>query len=157
MVVFKHIPSELDAFAGDVLLCVVGEDERPLKASNAWIDWRLFGTLTELIVRGVFSGKLGEKCLIPTYGKFKFDRLVLVGGGPLFDSPVHDDHWLNIADVLAKTAQSLKVHNIGLSLPRYDLLDHEKAVVKVLQTSQLPNSTCLFISRAAQYVAPSSI
>lgn len=155
MVVFKQIPAELDAFTGDIVLCVVGEDEKPLRASNAWIDWRLFGTLSELLVRGLFQGKLGEKCLLPTYGKFKFDRLILVGGGNLFDDtayPVSEggtQRWAEIGEILAKTAGSLKVQTIGLSLPRYDLVDQEQALVKALQASHLPSMTSLFISRAA--------
>jgi hypothetical protein len=59
--IFKKIPEELDAFQGDVVLAVIGEDERPLQAANSWIDWRLYGSLSELLIRQVFTGKFGEK------------------------------------------------------------------------------------------------
>ncbi|MDB5038196.1 MAG: cytosol aminopeptidase [Bacteriovoracaceae bacterium] len=160
MFVFKQIPVDLDTFDGNMILAVVGEDERPLRAANAWLDWRLYGSISELILRGLFHGRLGEKCLIPTYGKFKFDRLVLVGGGNLFDDSVYPTiengsiRWNEIADLIDRTIQSLKVEKIGLSLPRFDLADHERALLKTLQASRLPGNTSLFMSRASNFTTP---
>ncbi len=154
MDIFKQIPEELDQFAGDLVLAVIGEDERPLRASNAWIDWRLYGSISELIKAGHFTGKLGEKCMVPTYGRFLFDRLVLLGGGTLFDDLVYpssesgQERWREIAQLVDSTIQSLKVDRIGISLPRFDLTDHERALVSTLQNSRLPTATSLFISRA---------
>ncbi len=156
MFVFKQIPQDLDSFEGDLIIAIVGEDERPLKAANSWLDWRLYGLITELIVQGRFSGKLGEKCLMPTYGKFKFDRLVLVGGGILFEDVVYPSEsggiqrWNEIADWIEKTIQPLRVDRVGLSLPRFDLIDHERALLKTLQASRLPSNTSLFLSRMSQ-------
>lgn len=153
MFVLKQIPTDLDAFDGDMVLAVVGEDERPLRAANAWLDWRLYGTISDLLIQGRFSGKLGEKCLLPTYGKFKFDRVVLIGGGNLFDDTVYPSiesglvRWNEIADLIEHTASSLKVEKIGLSLPRFELADHERALLKTLQSSRLPGTTSLFVSR----------
>ena len=157
MEVFKKIPEDLDSFSGDLVVAVVGEDERPLQAANAWLDWRVYGGLTELITRGLFTGKLGEKCLVPTYTKFKFDRLVLIGGGPLFEEAVYPTdeagqaRWVSIADSIYQTIRTLNVKKLGLSLPRFDLVDQEKALVKAFQMSRLPNDTTLFMARAAHY------
>lgn len=158
MLVFKQIPGELDAFDGDLVLAVVGEDERPLRATNAWLDWRLFGSLSDLLIREVFQGKLGEKCLLPTYGRFLFDRVVLIGGGLLFDptsSPEYEkgqQHWRSITRELEKTIQDLKVDKIGLSLPRFETGEQEKALLKHLQSTELPTKCSLFLSRASKQV-----
>jgi hypothetical protein len=159
MFVFKQIPADLDQFTGDMVLAVVGEDERPLKAANSWLDWRLYGSISQLLIQGLFTGRLGEKCLLPTYGKFKFDRLILVGGGNLFDDSVYptaesgSTRWMEISDVIHRTIQSLRVEKIGLSLPRFDLQDHERALLKTLQSTRLPTGTSLFLSRASTYSA----
>lgn len=154
------MPQDLDSFDGDLIVAVVGEDERPLRASNAWLDWRLYGSITDLIVHKRFSGFLGEKCLLPTYGKFQFDRLVLLGGGKVFEDEIHPSseggaaRWMEIALLIAKTIESLKVEKLGLSLPRFDQVDNERALLKTLQASRLPGQTSLFVSRALPSSAP---
>lgn len=157
MEIFKKIPEELDAFQGDVVLAVVGEDERPLRAANAWIDWRLYGTVSELLKREIFTGKFGEKCLMPTYGKFQFERLILLGAGPLIESStspsddVGQTQWRQLAELIDQTIRSLKVRTLGLSLPRYEIAEHERALLKTLQLSTLPTNTHLFMARAPAY------
>lgn len=154
MKIFKKIPEELDAFEGQVVIAIVGSDERPLKATNAWLDWRLFGSISELLIRGVFKGDVGERCLIPTYGKFEFDRLIMLGGGEIFSEnllPTSDlgrEHWMKLGSLIDEVTRSLKVEKLGLSLPRFDLIDHEKALLQSLQMSSLRADSSLFLARA---------
>jgi hypothetical protein len=150
MLVLKEIPRDLDSFEGDLVVTVVGLDERPPKACNAWLDWRLYGTLSSLLVTGYFEGKLGEKCLLPTYGKFKFDRLVLIGGGHLFQSeeaPVAQ--WVEILEHIRLTTESLRVERLGLCFPRFTVSESEKNLLKAVQDSHLPFQTSVFVSRNA--------
>lgn len=160
MLIFKKIPDELDAFEADILISVVGSDEKPLRSTNAWIDWRLFGSLTELMARGLFKGELGEKCLLPTYGRFRFDRLVMIGADEIFNVhalPSDEEgaqRWRKIAQVLEQTVESLKVDKIGISLPRYEVGEHERALLKILQSARLPSNTSVFLSRASTHITP---
>lgn len=160
MLVFKKIPEELDLFNGDIVLAVVGADERPLKATNAWLDWRLYGTLSELITRGVFKASLGEQCMIPTYGRLQFDRLVLLGGGNLFQEShlpaveTGEEYWAEILKNIESTVQSLKVSRVGLSLPRFDYGEQEKALLEIVRRARLPENLSLFLSRASSYATP---
>jgi len=158
MQVFKRIPEDIDSYQGDLMIAVIGSDERPLKSTNAWLDWRLFGTLSALISKNLFKGELGEKCLIPTYGKLPFERLILLGGGSLFEEALYptsiqgEEHWRKIAQAIDETARSLKIEKYGLSLPRYDLIDLETAALKTLSASVSSQASC-FMSRAPSYVA----
>lgn len=160
MKVFKKIPQELDAFQGEVVVAIIGEDERPLRSTNAWLDWRLFGSLSEIVVRGLFKGELGEKCLVPTYGKFSFDRLILLGGGQLFDDSVYPsseagrERWLKIGAMIDDTIRHLKVEKLGLSLPRFELIDQERALLQSLEASPLRADASLFMARASQNYSP---
>jgi hypothetical protein len=154
--VLKKIPEDLDAFEGELVVAVVGKDERPLRSTNAWIDWRLYGSLTNLLAKGLFQGELGEKCLLPTYGKFSFDRILLIGGGDLFEADVYPtsdrgrERWMSIGAQIDETLQSLRVEKVGLSLPRFDMADHERALLQSLQASPLRADIRLFVARATQ-------
>lgn len=152
--VFKRIPEDLDEFNGDLVVAVVGSDEKPLRASNAWLDWRLYGSLNLLLAKNLFNAELGEKCMLPTYGRFGFDRLVLLGAGEIFqaqawpDSPEGKDFWRKIIQMIESTLQSLKVKKIGLSLPRYELAEQEKALLHLFERAKLSDEVALFVSRA---------
>jgi hypothetical protein len=160
MLVFKKIPDELDQFEADLVVAVVGSDEKPLRSTNAWLDWRLYGSLTDLMAKGLFKGELGEKCLLPTYGRFKFDRLILLGADEIFDvhSLPSDEEgsrrWMKIAQILEATVGALNVGRVGLSLPRYEVAEHERALMRILQSTQWPKNTSLFLSRATSPMTP---
>lgn len=161
--IFKKIPEELDQFEGKILISIVGKDERPLRSTNSWIDWRLYGTLSELICRGLFKCELGERCMLPTYGKFQFDRVVMVGGNDLFEAGSLPDtesgrrHWQEILRQVEQVVRSLKVEQIGLSLPRFESSQQEKALLEILKLAHLPNQTSLFLSRASGFATPLGI
>ena len=147
MQVFKEIPHDLDHFEGDLVIAVVPEDERPLKGCNAWIDWRLYGTLTALLSRSYFCGRVNEKCLLPTYGKFRFDRLVLIGAGPLEGLSLEPLQWVQTLDLIRHTVEALKSQKIGLALPRLHLSEREQALLRIVQESHLPTQTSVFLPR----------
>ena len=85
---------------------------------------------------------------------------MLLGGGKLLDDSVYpasstgESRWREISTLINETADSLKVGRIGLSLPRFELADQERALLKSLQASHLPVNTSLFMSRATPYVTP---
>lgn len=73
----------LDRISGDAVLVGHCEDERPLRGVSGAIDWRLCGRLSRLILSGRATGKLGSAVLLPGRPRLGFERIVLVGLGPI--------------------------------------------------------------------------
>ncbi len=61
------------------------EDERPLKGMTGFVDWRLHGLLSRLILQHRLDGSFLEGCLIPSRGRLPMDKVFLFGLGALED------------------------------------------------------------------------
>lgn len=72
----------LDTLDVDTLAIGLTTDGRPLLGAAGYVDWRLCGHLSRLLLRGVVTGERGEKVLFPTVGRLPFARLLLFGWGP---------------------------------------------------------------------------
>jgi hypothetical protein len=109
----------------DALCFVLTEDERPLSGAAGYLDWRLCGGLSRVLLKGFFKGERGEQLLMPTSGHVPATKLFAVGGG--------SSKSLDLAalkTVLETSAQMLKkagVKSVGLSLPRCAVDDAAKA------------------------------
>src|SRR5262249_60449693 len=87
----------LDPLPVDTVCLFVPEDERPLTGAAGYVDWRLCGQLSRLLVDGFFKGSRGESLLLPSNGRIGGPRGVVVGlgrgGGGLragiLPAPVH--------------------------------------------------------------------
>jgi len=103
---------------------------------------------------------LGEKCMIPTYGRFGFDRIIMLGAHNLFDeegvpnTEEGRERWRKVLRSLEETIRSLKVSKVGLSLPRYEAAEQERLLLKIIREAQLPEKTSLFLSRASSFATP---
>ena len=54
---------------------------RPLKGQAGMVDWRLNGSLSELILKDRFDGKRGEALLMPLNGRLPAKELLVLGLG----------------------------------------------------------------------------
>ena len=72
----------VERVAADVAVVTVFETERPLRGESGRADWRLCGLLSELVRAGHFAGRPGEAALVPTFGRLRAPRLLLLGLGP---------------------------------------------------------------------------
>jgi hypothetical protein len=73
----------LDALEGVDAACLfVFEDQRPLKGAAGYIDWRLCGGLSRILVGGHFVGERADALLFPTGGRLPFERIFCFGAGP---------------------------------------------------------------------------
>ena len=126
----------LDALAGvDALLLFVGEDERPLQGSAGYVDWRLCGQLSRLLVAGFFTGEAGDSLLLPADGRLPPARIFAVGLG-------HRDTLdaARLSSVLREAARVLTkagAQSVALEVPGAERVD-DAARAAALQQAFLP-------------------
>lgn len=73
----------LDRTSGDAIVVGYCEGERPLRGVSGALDWRLCGRLSRLIAAGRATGALASAVLVPGRRRLTFERVVLVGLGPM--------------------------------------------------------------------------
>jgi hypothetical protein len=74
--------ASLDALTGfDALALLVFEDERPLRGLAGFVDWRLCGALSRILLGGRFSGAQGDALLFPVVGRLTGERVFCFGAG----------------------------------------------------------------------------
>jgi hypothetical protein len=65
----------------DVLVVGFFSDERPLKGSSGWVDWRLNGMLSRLLMENKLTGDWKEATLIPSQERILPRMILLLGLG----------------------------------------------------------------------------
>jgi len=65
----------------DVLVTGFFRDERPLKGSSGWIDWRLNGMLSQFLIERKLTGDWRETTLIPLQERILPRMILLIGLG----------------------------------------------------------------------------
>jgi hypothetical protein len=99
----------------DVLIIGFFEDERPLRGSSGWIDWRLNGMLSHFLIEKKLNGDWKETTLIPSQGRVIPPMILLLGLGK-----VREYSYLRLRELsphLLETLKKLNTSNICLSLP----------------------------------------
>jgi len=99
----------------DVLVTGFFKDERPLKGSSGWIDWRLNGMLSRFLMEKKLIGDWKETTLIPSQGRVMPRMILLLGLGE-----VKEYSYLRLRELsphLLETLKKLDASNVSLSLP----------------------------------------
>jgi len=112
----------LDAMPGVDSLCLfVGEDERPLRGTAGYADWRMCGALSRVLMRGFFSGSSGDCLLIPTEGRIAMSRIFAMGIGERqrFGSEALSQALSHAGRVLSKA----QVTTVALEIPGAGAVD----------------------------------
>ena len=106
---------EIDVQECDVLVTGFFQDERPLKGSSGWIDWRFNGMLSQFLIENKLTGDWKETTLIPSQGRVAPKLILLLGLGR-----VKEYSYLRLRELsshLLETLKKLKTINVCLSLP----------------------------------------
>ena len=99
----------------DLLVTGFFKDERPLKESTGWIDWRLNGMLSQLLIEKRLTGEWEEATLIPSQGRILPKMILLLGLGEV--KKYSDLLLYKLPPYLLETFKRLGVSNICLSFP----------------------------------------
>jgi hypothetical protein len=75
-------PEPLPRIEADVAVGGCFSDARPLRGGAGLLDWRLCGALSRLLVSEALRGEPGECVLVPTHGRLRAPRALVVGLGP---------------------------------------------------------------------------
>ncbi len=71
----------VDAQDCDLLVTGFFKDERPLKGSSGWIDWRFNGMLSRLLIENKLTGDWKEATLIPSQERILPRMILFLGLG----------------------------------------------------------------------------
>jgi len=99
----------------DVLVTGIFKDERPLKGSSGWIDWRFNGMLSRFLMEKKLTGDWKEMTLIPSQGRIIPRMVLLLGLGG-----VNEYSYLRLRELsphLLETLKKLDAVNVCLSFP----------------------------------------
>ncbi len=109
---------KVDAQNCDLLVTGFFRDERPLKGSSGWIDWRFNGMLSRFLAEDKLTGDWKEATLIPSRERI-FPRMILLLGlgevkryGPL--------RLIELSPFLLDTLRKLGWGDVCLSFPYGD-------------------------------------
>ena len=99
----------------DVLVTGFFKDERPLRGSSGWMDWRLNGTISRFLTEKRLTGDWKETILIPSQGRIMPRMILLLGLGN-----VNEYSYLRLRDLfpyLLETLKKLNTSQVCFSLP----------------------------------------
>lgn len=99
----------------DILIVGFFEDERPLRGSSGWVDWRLNGKLSGFLIQNRLTGDWKEMTLIPSYGRVPPKMILTIGLGK-----VREYSYIRLRELfpyLVDTLRRLQTSNICFSLP----------------------------------------
>ena len=107
----------LDSLTGIDSLCLfVAADDRPLQGLSGFVDWRLRGQLSRILIEGDFLGDNEDWLLIPTVPQMNIPRIFAMGIGNLEDlSDRRVDECLAVA---ARKLSRAKMISVALEIPQ---------------------------------------
>jgi len=128
----------LDLLPGLDSLCVfVGEDERPLRGAAGFLDWRLAGSLSRVLVSGLFTGQAGDALLLSTLGRIAIPRAFAIGVGP---GALTGDMLSSSLKMAAQVLDRARAESVALELPGAGVLP-EQLRAQALREAFLPSFT----------------
>jgi len=102
----------------DLLVTGFFRDERPLKGSSGWIDWRLNGMLSQLLVENKLTGDWKEATLIPSRERILPRMILLLGLGEV--KRYGPARLRELSPYLLDTLRKLGWRDVCLSFPYGD-------------------------------------
>ena len=112
--------------ACDALCLFLAEDDRPLSGAAGYIDWRMNGGLSRVLMQGFFVGAADDTLLIPTSAGLSVSRLFAVGVGK--EASLDAGRLGKVLEGAAAMLKKAGVASVALALPRGAALSDEVRV-----------------------------
>lgn len=130
---------KLDGIHADALVLYLFENDAPLTAVAGLVDWRLCGALSRLLLSGRLTCRPGETLLMPTAGRFPFDRMLVMGLGPR--RALHREEVAAEVRRAFEILRLLRTHSAALALPGRPQgeTDPSTAIDTLLEAAAEPN------------------
>ena len=106
---------QVDVQECEVLVTGLFEDERPLRGSSGWVDWRLNGRISRCLIEKRLVGIWKETTLIPSEGRILPSLILWVGFGKVREYSY--PRLRELFPYLLGTLKKLNVSKICFSLP----------------------------------------
>lgn len=102
----------------DVQALVVSfaENERPLRALAARIDWRFRGAISQFVRTGAITGRAGELIYLPASKRGELYHLFVVGVGKAASAEQRSLEDLGVLKRIRSNLISLGIKSVGLSV-----------------------------------------
>ncbi len=105
----------IEKAAVELVVATFFENDRPLRGEAGRVDWRLCGMLSDLLARGALRGSGGEAALIPTFGRLRAPRVLVLGLGSATGFGALEVK--SMARAAVQRCAGLRVRSIALALP----------------------------------------
>jgi hypothetical protein len=105
----------IERVSAEVAVVTHFETDRPLRGEAGRADWRLCGMLSDLLQSGRLRGAAGDAALVPSFGRLRTPRLLLLGLGSATGFGAVDAK--NLARAAVVRLAKLRVTQAALALP----------------------------------------
>ena len=119
----EYVKQQADLLAGETVVALYFDDQRPLDGPAAVLDWRLNGQLTRMLRAGEIHGRAGEHVLLQGNGKVKADWVLFVGGGK-WHGLCLETHAALVSHMLS-VADKAGIRDLSLAFSLHDEFDQQ--------------------------------
>jgi hypothetical protein len=129
-------PDPLEEVTGEALVLFHFQDVPVPRHTLGKVDWYLSGAVSRVAVDGKFTGALGSTALFHPQGKFRVEKIVILGLGPRGE--VDAQTLQAVAKHLRRLLQDLRVRDARIVLPDWPCMPMEEAIALFSATLQAP-------------------
>ena len=117
-----------DQISGALLICF--ENDRPLRGTMGFLDWRLNGHFSRLVQEQVLTGAQGEAIYAPLQWNGKTLHFVILGGGYLRHESERPKISRSLFESGIQKMEELGLTEIGIPLLDWNLDPNHPAILE---------------------------
>jgi len=107
--------TDIDKIETEAIVLLFFSNERPLKGATGLIDWRMNGSISRLIAKGMISGEKGEATLILPNKRIKSPKILMAGLGD--SSGFGEASLKDTAMAIIRQLNKINIKNFTVAMP----------------------------------------